>query len=148
MPFLIQHFSIKHPVFKAISFGLLVSISIWPAAMSLVRTDTADQWGINEQVLASVITEDVIDKSLPEKISIPGFQVSGPLRVKYTIDEALEDKARSLLKRYNPDYGVFVAIDPDTGHILSMVDSTRDGMEWITEISLYQILFQRLRYRR
>ncbi|NKB76569.1 MAG: hypothetical protein GKR96_05860 [Gammaproteobacteria bacterium] len=121
-------FPIKHSLFKAISFGLLVSISIWPAAMSLVRTDKADQWGINEQILASVITEDVINKKLPSTIAIPGFQISEPLTVNYTIDEELEAKAHNLLKRYNPDYGVFVAINPDNGHILSMVDSARDGM--------------------
>ena len=118
----------KHFHVKAIILGLLSMMLAWPATTSIERPDVADQWGINEQVLANVITDSVIKKQLPQTISIPGFQINDPLRVNYTIDKALESKAHSLLKKYNPDYGIFVAINPENGHILAMVDSTRDGI--------------------
>jgi peptidoglycan glycosyltransferase len=48
------------------------------------------------------------------------------LFINYTLDEDLQNWATERLKRYNPDYGVFVAIAPDTGKVLAMASSRRD----------------------
>lgn len=93
--------------------------------MSLVGSEKASSWGITKQHIAQAISPSVHQKVLPQSISLPNLSI--PLRVKYTLDHALNLEALRLLKKYNPDYGVFVAIAPDTGHILAMADSTRDS---------------------
>ncbi|WP_424946352.1 penicillin-binding transpeptidase domain-containing protein [Candidatus Spongiihabitans sp.] len=117
--------------FKISSLIIILLASAWPAAMSLVDTEKGRNWGITEQHIAQVISSSVHQKVLPDSISIPGlFGPSGlpaPLKVKYTLDPDLQLEAIRLLKKYNPDYGVFVAISPDTGHILAMADSTRNS---------------------
>ena len=97
--------------------------------MSIVDAEKIRNWGITEQILAAVLTPSVEQWSLPEKIQLPGFTLEAPLTVNYTLDPALQSEAERLLGKHNPDYGVFVAIDPDTGHILAMADSSRDGLD-------------------
>ncbi len=52
-----------------------------------------------------------------------------PLYINYTIDQSLQDWAEERLKTYNPDYGVFVALEPDTGEILALATSRRDDQQ-------------------
>jgi len=49
--------------------------------------------------------------------------------INYTLDQDLQNWASERLKTYNPDYGVFVAIDPDTGKVLAMASSRRDEQQ-------------------
>ena len=49
--------------------------------------------------------------------------------INYTLDQSLQNWASARLKKYNPDYGVFVAIEPDTGKILAMTSSRRDDKQ-------------------
>jgi penicillin-binding protein A len=46
-----------------------------------------------------------------------------------TLDEALQKRVENLYARYNPTYAAFVAMDPDTGKILAMVDYSAQGHE-------------------
>ena len=100
---------------------------MWPAAMSLVSTQKTNYFNISEPRIAEVISPSVASHHFPETIQIPGIDIDGDLTVEYTIDEALQQEAERLLAKHNPDYGVLVAIDPDSGRILAMADSTRDG---------------------
>ena len=50
----------------------------------------------------------------------------GELGVRYTIDAALQGEAQRLLDEYNPDYGVLVALEPDSGRVLAMASSARN----------------------
>ena len=49
--------------------------------------------------------------------------------INYTLDPNLQNWAEERLQRYNPDYGAFVALDPDTGKILAMASSRRDQQQ-------------------
>ncbi len=97
--------------------------------MSIVDSDKIRNWGITELTLASILTPSVESWSLPEEIQLPGFTLEAPLKVNYTLDLELQSETERLLGKHNPDYGVFVAIDPDTGHVLAMADSSRDGLD-------------------
>jgi len=46
--------------------------------------------------------------------------------VKLTIQSALQSKIAALLKTYNPPYAAVAAIDPSTGKVLALVQSSRD----------------------
>ena len=97
--------------------------------MSIVDSDKIRNWGITELTLASILTPSVESWSLPEEIQLPGFTLEAPLKVNYTLDLELQFETERLLGKHNPDFGVFVAIDPDTGHVLAMADSSRDGLD-------------------
>ncbi len=94
--------------------------------MSYISTDNTRFYDINEQLIASVISEPISQKQYPEKIALPGINIDGDLSVYYTIDPELQQEAERLLAKHNPDYGILVALDPETGQILAMADSTRD----------------------
>lgn len=49
--------------------------------------------------------------------------------IKFTIDQSLQEKIESLYSRYSPAYAAFVAMDPETGKILALVDYTNEGFD-------------------
>ena len=108
---------------------LLLVASVWPAAMSLVDAEQVRNWGITEAHLSPSFTGPISRHNYPEQIELPGLALEGPLTVRYTLDPGLQQEVERLLKRHNPDYGIFVALDPDTGRILAMADSRRDGID-------------------
>lgn len=97
--------------------------------MGLGNPQDTRYFEINEARIAPVISDAVAGHRFPQRIRIPGIDIEGELRVEYTIDQALQDEAERLLARHNPDYGVLVALDPDSGRVLAMADSTRDGLD-------------------
>lgn len=117
----------SHLWLKLFALGSLTVASMWPAAMSLVSTQKANYFNISEPRIAAVISDSVAAHSFPATIQIPGIDIDGDLTVEYTIDSALQQEAERLLSKHNPDYGILVAIDPETGRVLAMADSTRDG---------------------
>ncbi len=126
--------TIKHFWFTASSLLIILLASTWPVAMSLVDSEKKNHWDINEQHIATVISPAIHQRELPDSISIPALSalsaLPDSLKVKYTLHPGLQLEAERLFKKHNPDYGVFVAIVPDTGHILAMTDSTRDGVNY------------------
>ncbi|MGZ3711388.1 MAG: penicillin-binding transpeptidase domain-containing protein [Bdellovibrionota bacterium] len=50
-------------------------------------------------------------------------------RVHFTLDADLQAKIEDVYQRYSPDYAAFVALDPETGKILAMVDYSSQGHE-------------------
>lgn len=105
--------------------ALLPIIVLWPATISAVNTEQRASWGIEPQLIAPVITPAIEVNRFPSKIALPNFPVRGNLGVRYTIDAALQGEAQRLLQKHNPDYGVLVVIEPDSGHVLTMASSTR-----------------------
>lgn len=47
--------------------------------------------------------------------------------VHFTLEQELQEKIEDLYQRYSPDYASFVALDPETGKILAMVDYSARG---------------------
>jgi len=52
---------------------------------------------------------------------------TGSLSVQYTLDPELQGTMERLYQQYRPEYGAFVALDPDTGAVLSMVSHSNDS---------------------
>jgi peptidoglycan glycosyltransferase len=101
-------------------------VSAWPAAMSLVDSEQIRNWGITELSISKSLSPEISKKNFPPELKIPEFSLQAPLKVSYTIDPKLQGEALRILEKYNPDYGIFVALDPETGHVLAMIDSSRD----------------------
>ena len=115
-------------IFTLFSWIAIFSLApIWPTVIGPNDTDAGREPNMPARTIAGPLTPFVREETLPDQIIIPGISDSTPLRVTYTLDSGLQDKARKLLARYNPDYGMVVAIEPDSGRILAMIDSTRAG---------------------
>src|SRR5207248_151038 len=79
------------------------------------------------------LTKDRLARSLadsasvyrfPTEIEIPG--VPGKSVVQYSFDPRLQDDMEKLFRAYRPDYGAFVAIDAETGQLLSIISYSQD----------------------
>ncbi len=106
-----------------------LTLGTWPVAVGLIGPETNRNWGITEQAISDAISPFLLLRNLPERIEIRNGIVDEPLEINYTFDQNLQDHAEFLLGKYNPDYGVFVAINPDNGHVLTMAESRRDGLD-------------------
>jgi len=51
------------------------------------------------------------------------------INLHLTLDKDLQERVENLYDRYDPAYAAFVAMDPETGKILAMVDHSSDGHE-------------------
>lgn len=120
---------LSHFWFKVSALLGLFLASMWPAAMSLVSTGRYNYFNIDESRISAALTDHVKLNRYPEMLTIPGVPVEGALSVQYTINQALQQEAERLLQKHNPDYGIVVAINPDTGKILTMAQSTRDDLD-------------------
>ncbi len=116
------------PMF-AVSLSVIIFslASAWPITIGPDDTDTGRKPDMPARTIAGPLTPFVREEIFPDQIIIPEISGSTPLKVTYTLDSGLQEKARRLLARHNPDYGVIVAIEPDSGRILAMIDSMRSG---------------------
>jgi cell division protein FtsI/penicillin-binding protein 2 len=80
-----------------------------------------------KQQLSSMLADSAALYQFPKEIGIPG-QVAKDSLV-YSFDPALQEEMSSLMKSYRPDYGAFVAIDAETGKVLSMVSFTSSNAQ-------------------
>lgn len=110
-------------------FATAFALGIWPSAVGFIGSETNRNWGITEQIISNALSPHLLSQDLPEYLEIPNGIVQEPLKVNYTFDRNLQNHAQALLKKYNPDYGVFVALDPENGHVLAMAESRRDGLD-------------------
>ncbi len=101
----------------------------WPAGISAVDAEHGATWGIDAQMISAAITPGVARHRLPREISLPQVGLDGDFSVRYTIDAALQGEADRLLKKYHPDYGALAVLDADSGRVLAMASSARDGSE-------------------
>jgi len=67
--------------------------------------------------VANGLTSYAKKSEFPSRIEFEGY---GRLAVDYSIDIDLHEKISSIYKSYKPDFSAFVAIDPETGKILSL----------------------------
>jgi cell division protein FtsI/penicillin-binding protein 2 len=57
----------------------------------------------------------------------PVFKDGKSYNLHLTIDRDLQEKIEEVYQRYDPSYAAFVAMDPETGKILAMVDYSSEG---------------------
>jgi cell division protein FtsI/penicillin-binding protein 2 len=83
---------------------------------------------ITKDLLADTIGPFAKFYEFPEELDFDlGSSERARLKVQYTLDAKLQRTMGSLFKSYSPDYGAFVALDAETGRVLSMVSYSRDG---------------------
>ncbi len=58
-------------------------------------------------------------------VEVQGYEF--PLQLEYTLNQSLQTALSDWLDRYDPDFAVAVAVDPDTGRILALTTHVSDG---------------------
>jgi peptidoglycan glycosyltransferase len=78
---------------------------------SLARTEIAQMLG-DQRITSNHVRLDYF----------PAFKDGKSYNLHLTIDRELQEKIEEVYQRYDPSYAAFVAMDPETGKILAMVD--------------------------
>lgn len=131
------------PEEKKISYvrrGALVAVVAVFAAYFLIRPHHKIHRDLAQispkHLLHREISRDEVAKLMGERrissrdLELDFYPLQGnkgePLEAKLTLDRELQSKIEELYKRYDPSYAAFVALDPETGKILAMVDHTSE----------------------
>ncbi len=113
-----------------VAIGVLLATFSYPFTVAETGLITKDFWGVKKEHVAQSISEIArSDAALPEHGSISVNDKNYDVRFDYTIDRDLNQYIDGLLKRYNPAFAAVVAMEPDTGRILSVSSHVRDGEE-------------------
>ena len=96
--------------------------------MGTVSQTRNEIWGVDQLGVKHALSEDFQNNHLPEMVELQGkSKLLG--KVHYTIDTPLQQAMEAELQKYRPDYGMVIAMDAETGEILTMVDIRRDGQD-------------------
>lgn len=102
----------------------------WPLTVMVgANNDSQSNLAIAPQQIATAITPLISNRKWPTNLSYISGEKLESVKINYTIDPGLQKKANDLLKKYDPDYAVIVAIDPKNGAVLAMADSMRHSTD-------------------
>ncbi|MDH3379715.1 MAG: penicillin-binding transpeptidase domain-containing protein [Gammaproteobacteria bacterium] len=113
-------------LFTAALGAYLAIIPIEPGAN---RARPADTPVMNRSDVARLLADHVSRNEFPERIMVPLPHGEVETRVTYTLEPRLQEAIARIYGRYKPDYGAFVALDAETGRILSLASYEKDGGE-------------------
>ena len=105
---------------------LLLGAFGWPTLLSSIEGDRALIWGIDQELVRNTISTPIARNHYPQRVLVHRKGREHKSTVNYTIDEGLQNAMESLLEEHRPDYGVFVAVDPDSGRVLAMANHRRN----------------------
>lgn len=74
---------------------------------------------LTKERLAAMLGQYPSFYRFPTEMEIPGF--ASKVVLQYSFDQNLQSEMESLFEQYKPDYGAFVAMDAETGRVLSVV---------------------------
>jgi cell division protein FtsI/penicillin-binding protein 2 len=76
--------------------------------------------------VAEAMANTAMNRQLPSELDFQRRNSQSiRLQVNYTVDLKLQKTMEELFRSYSPDYGAFVALDAETGKVLSMVSYSR-----------------------
>ncbi len=108
-----------------LAFGIAL---FWPAAMGTVDHSRNQIWGLDQTGVKIALAEYFRRDERPDTLALPNIpQKTG--QIHYHIDQDLQLAVEKELEKHRPDFGMVVAMDAETGRILAMADSRRDGSQ-------------------
>ncbi len=120
--------------------SLSPAIGVWAVGLACVfiagiwfwpRSRSGSEWSIRKPSVTKPGLAHALGmlkryESYPSEVDL---EVDGKLQrvvVQYAFEPQLQEQMETLFKTYHPDFGAFVAIDPATGRVLSMVSYAED----------------------
>jgi len=82
----------------------------------------------DKQKISKMIGSALHNREFPEVIEVMHNKKQQLLKITYTLDQDLQNRATLMLKRYKPDYGAVVVFDASTGGVLSLADSSEHDL--------------------
>jgi cell division protein FtsI/penicillin-binding protein 2 len=117
--------------FFSFLLGLPIALTLgvfgWPTVLSSIERDRNLVWGIDQELVRNTISSSVSRNFYPQRVLVHHNGYSRKATIRYTIDTQLQKEIISVLQTHRPDYGVFVAVDPDTGRVLAMASHRRNS---------------------
>ncbi len=107
--------------------GIAVVALTWASTLEVPEERLQLSWTLTADDLARVVTPGLDEGRLPGQINIGDQNHSFEAEITYTFDHKLQQEAERLFDRYQPDYGAFAAIDPDSGEVLALVSHQKSG---------------------
>lgn len=80
---------------------------------------------INKNVLVDQLGPAIARNEFPDEFDLEIDGEIKAVKVEYTLNENAQNLMQKLLRRYQPDYAAFVAIDAKTGRILALASHSR-----------------------
>ncbi|NBX92025.1 MAG: penicillin-binding protein [Proteobacteria bacterium] len=81
---------------------------------------------LSKREIAQSLTGAITQNRFPSEGQVVFNQTAMTGQFNYTLNAELQSYMEKLLGQYKPDYGAFVAVDPKTGAILSLLSYTRE----------------------
>lgn len=106
---------------KAVHFAAIaaiLTILLW----GLTRESSLP---VEREQLAAALGPAVSVGAFPSELNY-NFEVTQRAVVSYTLHPTLQAKMSRLIRQYHPDFGAFVALDPKTGKVLTLVSYAHD----------------------
>lgn len=107
---------------------LLVCFFFWNTKRG--GQDAIHKFPLDKGQIAQALGTALDRGEFPEEISITKGWKQYKGKVSYTLDLALQNKMERLIKSYKPDYGAFIALDAETGRVLSLVSYTNRAKDF------------------
>lgn len=104
--------------FKKARFWVVIGGMLLLRSVGVIQVENPP---LNKSLLASVMSSQRHFHEFPTTLDLPLNGKTTPVSLKYTFDPQLQKKMESLFQAYRPDYGALVAIEPNTGRVLSVI---------------------------
>ncbi len=106
---------------------LVAGLVVAPQNLGTKSWQRQEIWGVDRPLVRHTLARAISANRYPEKITIRRGSKNYPATIQYTLDPQLQNTVAQVFNHFDPDYGVFVALDPDNGEILALVNHRRDG---------------------
>ncbi len=111
------------------AFAALTTSAAWPINLSGLEYTREQIWGVDQALVADALDQHVHHGSLPTGLRLTTGDKTYNSKIHYSLDANLQATVQGLLRKYGPDYGSFVAIEPETGRVLAMASYNRAGRD-------------------
>jgi cell division protein FtsI/penicillin-binding protein 2 len=106
---------------------LVAGLVVAPQNLGTKSWQRQEIWGVDRPLVRHTLARAISANRYPQKITIRHGNNNYPATIQYTLDPQLQNTVTQVFNHFDPDYGVFVALDPDNGEILALVNHRRDG---------------------
>ena len=106
---------------------LVAGLVVAPQNLGTKSWQRQEIWGVDRPLVRHTLARAISANRYPQKITIRRDSKNYPATIQYTLDPQLQNTVTQVFNHFDPDYGVFVALDPDNGEILALVNHRRDG---------------------
>jgi cell division protein FtsI/penicillin-binding protein 2 len=110
-------------IFRTIFFFIVGLLIIFSFSFKSVADTVLTKNDLNISQVKDSLEKYASTNEFPSHLDLPSH---GQVAIDYTFDVGLHNHIASIYRSYKPDYAAFVAIDPETGRILSLTSYVKD----------------------